>query len=115
MALSRQSLTAAAKAKAIAARKAAEAAEQDLKRANRELDDAISEPRPDPGKVKAAHTRTMRAEKAVSEAAHHMEVVEVLLDAEGPGEPLVEHNLGRRASDRAIRELLNRPKPGDKP
>lgn len=74
-------LTRAAKKKAASAREKARLAEGELVAANADLNDAIEE---SSAKVKRAHSRTKVAQKAVSEAAHEMEVVEVLLDvAEG--------------------------------
>ncbi len=79
------SLTRAAKKKAASAREKAKLAEGELVAANADLRDAIDE---SSAKVKRAHTRTQVAEKAVSEAAQEMEVVEVLLDvAEGGTKP----------------------------
>lgn len=71
-------LTHAAKKKAASAREKAKIAEGELVAANKDLKDSIEE---SSQKVKRAHLRTQVAEKAVSEAAHEMEVVEVLLDA----------------------------------
>lgn len=78
-----ETLARAAKKNAVSAREKARLAEEELIAANRELDDAIRHQRP-AGAVRA-HQRTQVAEKAVAEAAHEMEVVEVLLDAaQGP-------------------------------
>jgi hypothetical protein len=73
------SLTRAAKKKAASAGEKARLAEGELAAANEDLKDAIDHHDP-LETIKRAHTRTQVAEKAVADAAHDMEVVEVLLD-----------------------------------
>lgn len=108
MATTPDSLTQAAKKKAVSAREKARLAEGELVAANKDLSDAIEESSP---KVKRAHSRTQVAEKAVSEAAQEMEVVEVLLDvAEGVASgPAVEG-----ATDEGTKAPLKHLKPGEK-
>ena len=77
-------LTRAAKSKAASAKDKAREAESELVAANADLSDAIEE---SSAKVKRAHCRTQIAEQAVAEAAHEMEVVEVLLDVAQGGVP----------------------------
>ena len=84
MAQTENPLTRAAKKKAASAREKARLAEGELVAANADLSDAIEE---SSAKVKRAHSRTKVAQEAVAEAAHEMEVVEVLLDVAGGSAP----------------------------
>lgn len=87
MTLTNNALTRAARTKAASARDKAKLAEAELVAANDDLAEAIDHRDP-AAKVKRAHVRTQVAEKAVAEAAHDMEAVEVLLDvAEGSTAP----------------------------
>lgn len=85
MALTGNSLTHAAKKRAASAREKAQRAEGELGAANEELKHAIEHH--EVTGVKRAHERTQAAEQSVAEAAHEMEVVEVLLDAAEGGSP----------------------------
>ena len=86
MPLTDNSLTRAAKKKAASAGEKARLAEGELAAANEELTEAIEHREP-VQIIKRAHFRTQVAEKAVAEAAHDIEVVEVLLDVAQGGKP----------------------------
>jgi hypothetical protein len=86
MAQTDNSLTRAARKKATSAGEKARLAEGQLAAANEDLKDAIDHREP-VETIKRAHFRTQVAEKAVAEAAHDIEVVEVLLDVAQGGTP----------------------------
>lgn len=88
MALTAQSFAAAARRKTARAKKHVEAAEADLKQANRELENAI--PLRDTEQVQQAHERTQEAEKAVAVAAQDLEVATELLDQQLADQPSTE-------------------------
>jgi hypothetical protein len=77
MALTLRSLTAAAKWRAKRAQAHVHEAQQDLRAANAELDQAI--PSRDVGRIEHAHQRTQQAEKAVEDASEQLEIVGELL------------------------------------
>lgn len=68
-----------AHAKAQRARESVETAEEELKAANRTLEKAI--PKGNVVEIETAHARTKKAEVAVVQAGHELDVVEVLLDS----------------------------------
>ncbi len=78
MALTAQSLAAAAKRKADVAKRHVQEAESELKEANATLQQAI--PAANTKEIQEAHQRTMEAEKSVGVAAKELEVVTALLD-----------------------------------
>src|SRR4051812_40664772 len=80
MALSAQSITEAAKARAHRALVNVEVAEAQLKSANETLEKAI--PEGDIDEIKDAHADTQQAEEAVAHANEDLQVVETLLDAQ---------------------------------
>src|SRR5205823_2958036 len=82
MALTAQSLAAAAKRKTVRAKKHVEAAEAELKQANRKLEKAI--PLGDTEQVQQAHEKTQEAERAVAVASQDLEVATELLDQADP-------------------------------
>jgi len=77
MALTLQSLAAAARRKTLRAKEHVEAAEADLQDANKHLEQAI--PLGDTDEIKQAHEQTQRAEAEVAKAAKELQSAEQLL------------------------------------
>ncbi len=75
----KQDIADIAHAKAQRAREKVDTAEEELKVANSTLERAI--PRGNVVEIEKAHARTKRAEAAVVQAGHELDVVEVLLDS----------------------------------
>jgi hypothetical protein len=106
MALSAQSITEAAKARAHRALLNVEVAEAQLKTANETLEKAI--PEGDIEEIQSAHVDTQQAEEAVAQANADLQVVETLLDAQGNSSDVAHDASGEGL--KSLLDLLHRKK-----
>jgi hypothetical protein len=106
MALSAQSITEAAKARARRALVNVEVAEAQLKSANETLEKAI--PEGDIEEIQDAHVETKQAEQAVAHANEDLQVVETLLEAQSSSSDTVHDASGEGL--KSLLELLHRKK-----
>ena len=106
MALSTQSITEAAKARAHRALMNVEVAEAQLKTANETLEKAI--PEGDIEEIQDAHVETKQAEEAVAQANEDLQVVETLLEAQTSSSD-VSHDASGEGL-KSLMELLHRKK-----
>jgi hypothetical protein len=106
MALSTQSITEAAKARAHRALVKVEVAEAQLKSANETLEKAI--PEGDIEEIQDAHVETKQAEEAVAHANEDLQVVETLLEAQSSSSVTVHDATGEGL--KSLLDLLHRKK-----
>ena len=104
MALTPESFTAIAQRKAQSAQVHVQVAEEELKEANEQLEQAI--PLGDTEEIRVAHEHTQEAERAVIKASEELEVVSELLH------PTLDKERPEKRSGEGLRDLLGRKKQG---
>ena len=101
MALNQQSITNAAKRKALIAQHHVKDAEAELKEANEKLDKGI--PAADQKTIVEVHRRTKVAERAVVEASEELEVLGELLESSAAGSAGTRSGEGMQSLMRTLR------------